>query len=206
MVIVNTVVLVKARFGLGEVEVASALAAFGGGSMVAAFVLPSLLEKVADRTAMLTGATVLVVGTGIGALLPSYALLLPLWLIIGFGYSVAQTPSGRLLRRSAHAEDRPAIFAAHFALSHACWLICYPLAGRFGAVMGLPSTFIVMSLVGLAGVALTLWLWPASDPSDVAHDHPSLPPDHPHLRTHADQGRHHHQLILDDLHRIWPKG
>ena len=206
MVIVNTVVLVKARFGLGEVEVASALAAFGGGSMVAAFVLPSLLEKVADRTAMLTGATVLVVGTGIGALLPSYALLLPLWLIIGFGYSVAQTPSGRLLRRSAHAEDRPAIFAAHFALSHACWLICYPLAGRFGAVMGLPSTFIVMSLVGLAGVALTLWLWPASDPSDVAHDHPSLPPDHPHLRTHADQGRHHHQLIVDDLHRIWPKG
>ena len=56
MVIVNTVVLVKARFGLGEVEVAWALAAFGGGSMVAAFVLPSLLEKVADRPAMLTGA------------------------------------------------------------------------------------------------------------------------------------------------------
>ena len=45
MVIVNTVVLVKARFGLGEVEVAWALAAFGGGSMVAAFVLPSLLGK-----------------------------------------------------------------------------------------------------------------------------------------------------------------
>ena len=112
MVIVNTVVLVKARFGLGEVEVAWALAAFGGGSMVAAFVLPSLLEKVADRPAMLTGAAVLVVGTAIGALLPSYALLLPLWLVIGFGYSVAQTPSGRLLRRSAHAEDRPAIFAA----------------------------------------------------------------------------------------------
>ena len=132
MVIVNTVVLVKARFGLGEVEVAWALAAFGGGSMLAAFVLPSLLEKVTDRAAMLTGATVLVVGTGIGALLPSYALLLPLWLVIGFGYSLAQTPSDRLLRRSAHAEDRPAIFAAHFALSHACWLICYPLAGRFG--------------------------------------------------------------------------
>ncbi|MDW2311222.1 MFS transporter [Vibrio sp. 1075] len=174
--------------------------------MLAAFVLPSLLEKVTDRAAMLTGATVLVVGTGIGALLPSYALLLPLWLVIGFGYSLAQTPSGRLLRRSAHAEDRPAIFAAHFALSHACWLICYPLAGRFGAVMGLPSTFIVMSLIGLAGVVLALWLWPASDPSDVVHDHPSLPPDHPHLRTHADRGKHHHQLIVDDLHRIWPKG
>lgn len=206
MVIVNTVVLVKARFGLGEVEVAWALAAFGGGSMVAAFVLPSLLEKVADRPAMLTGAAVLVVGTAIGALLPSYALLLPLWLVIGFGYSVAQTPSGRLLRRSAHAEDRPAIFAAHFALSHACWLICYPLAGRFGAAMGLQSTFVVMSLIGLAGVALALRLWPASDPSDLAHDHPNLSADHPHLRQHANQGGHHHVLVVDDLHRIWPKG
>ena len=206
MVIVNTVVLVKARFGLGEVEVAWALAAFGGGSMVAAFVLPSLLEKVADRPAMLTGAAVLVGGTAIGALLPSYALLLPLWLVIGFGYSVAQTPSGRLLRRSAHAEDRPAIFAAHFALSHACWLICYPLAGRFGAAMGLQSTFVVMSLIGLAGVALALRLWPASDPSDLAHDHPNLSADHPHLRQHANQGGHHHVLVVDDLHRIWPKG
>ncbi|MEN1529662.1 MFS transporter, partial [Pseudomonas aeruginosa] len=98
--------------------------------------------------------------------------------VIGFGYSVAQTPSGRLLRRSAHAEDRPPLFAAQFALSHACWLICYPLAGRFGAAFGLQSTFIVMSLIGLAGVVLALMLWPAGDPSDIAHDHPDLPPDH----------------------------
>ena len=59
--------------------------------------------------------------------------MLALWLVLGLGYSAAQTPSGRLLRRSAHAEDRPAVFAAQFALSHACWLICYPLAGQMGA-------------------------------------------------------------------------
>lgn len=99
MVIVNTVVIVKARFGLGEAEVAWALAAFGGGSMIAAFALPGLLNKLADRPVMVTGAAVLVIGTAIGALIPSYVLLLPLWLVIGFGYSVAQTPSGRLLRQ-----------------------------------------------------------------------------------------------------------
>ena len=55
-------------------------------------------------------------------------------------------------------------------------------------------------------VALALRLWPASAPSDLTHDHPNLPADHPHLRTHADQGRHHHSLIVDDLHRIWPRG
>jgi hypothetical protein len=36
-----------------------------------------------------------------------------------------------------------------------------------------------MSLIGLAGVALALRLWPASDPSDLAHDHPNLSADHP---------------------------
>ena len=121
-------------------------------------------------------------------------------------YSLTIEPLGRTIEVNDGQTILDAALREGIYLPHACWLICYPLAGRFGAVMGLPSTFIVMSLVGLAGVALTLWLWPASDPSDVAHDHPSLPPDHPHLRTHADQGRHHHQLILDDLHRIWPKG
>lgn len=163
MVIVNTVVLVKARFRLGEAQVAWALAAFGLGSMIAALTLPKLLEQRADRPVMIAGAAMLVLGTAAGAWLPSYALLLPLWLVIGIGYSVAQTPSGRLLRRSAPSEDRPAIFAAQFALSHACWLICYPLAGRFGAALGLQLTFIVMSLIGGTGLVLALRLWPAHE-------------------------------------------
>ncbi len=202
MVIVNTVVIVKAGFGLADAEVAWALGAFGGGSMIAALTLPKLLESVPDRPVMILGAAVLVIGTAIGALIPSFTLLLPLWFVIGFGYSVAQTPSGRLLRRSAQAEDRPAIFAAQFALSHACWLIAYPLAGRFGAGMGLPATFVLMSVIGLAGVLLALRLWPAGDPSDIAHEHPDLPADHPHLREHGPA--HHHALIIDDLHRHWP--
>ncbi|WP_298018187.1 MFS transporter [uncultured Castellaniella sp.] len=206
MVIVNTVVIVKARFALGDTEVAWALAAFGAGSMIAALTLPGLLSKIPDRPVMVTGAAVLVLGTAIGALISSYELLLPLWLVIGFGYSVAQTPSGRLLRRSAHSEDRPAVFAAQFALSHACWLICYPLAGRFGAAFGLQSTFLIMSLLGFLGVVLALHLWPASDSSNIAHEHPDLPPDHPHLLEHTSRGEHRHLLIMDDLHRSWPHG
>ena len=197
--------------------------------MVAAFALPRLLDKIADRPVMIAGATMLVVGTAAGAMIPTYAVLVVIWFVVGFGYSVAQTPSGRLLRRSAHPEDRPAVFAAQFALSHACWLICYPLAGRFGAAFGLQSTFIIMSLIGLVGVGLALWLWPARDSSDIAHDHPDLPGragpgargpgpgpgrllvrsppalDHPHLREHADRGGHRHPMIVDDLHRDWAR-
>ena len=45
MVFVNTVVMVQAGFGLTQSAVALALASFGAGSMVAALVLPRLLEK-----------------------------------------------------------------------------------------------------------------------------------------------------------------
>ena len=206
MVIVNTVVLVKTGFGLSEPQVALALAAFGAGSMAAALTLPRLLDRLSDRPVMIGGASVLVIGTAAGTAAGSYGALLVLWLILGFGYSVAQTPAGRLLRRSAHPEDRPAVFAAQFALSHACWLICYPLAGYLGARAGMTAAFAFMAIIGLIGLALAWRLWPAGDPTDMAHDHPGLPIDHPHLREHGVTGQHHHPLVIDDLHRRWPVG
>src|SRR5829696_9578735 len=67
MVIVNTVVLVKAGLGLGDSEVAWALAAYGSGSMLAALALPRLLAEVPDRPVMLTGTGLLVVGMSLGS-------------------------------------------------------------------------------------------------------------------------------------------
>lgn len=72
------------------------------------------------------------------------------------GYSIVQTPSGRLLRRSAHAKVRPALFAAHFALSHAAWLITYPLAGWLGATIGLSWTAMVLGILSGHGVGVAL--------------------------------------------------
>jgi MFS family permease len=204
MVIVNTVVLVKARLGLGETEVALALAAFGGGSMVAALILPKLLDRVPDRPAMVTGGVILALGTALGPLAGSLPALMALWAVLGFGYSLTQTPSGRLLRRSAQPEDRPAIFAAQFALSHACWLLTYPLAGRLGAAFGLDETFLVMGGLAALGVVLALRLWPAGETGEILHAHPDLPPDHPHLREHGAAG-HLHAVVIDDLHHRWPQ-
>ena len=61
MVLVNTVILVKADLGLGDTQVAIALGAFGGGSMLAALVLPRILDTWADRPVMIGGAAILVV-------------------------------------------------------------------------------------------------------------------------------------------------
>ncbi len=206
MVIVNTVVIVQARLGLGETQVALALAAFGGGSMAAALLLPRLLEHVPDRPPMIAGAALLAAGTLAGPFVTSFGFLflMALWLVIGFGYSLTQTPTGRLLRRSAHPEDRPALFAAQFALSHACWLLTYPLAGRFGAGFGLDATFFLMAGLAALGVLAALRLWPANEPATLAHAHPELPPDHPHFKEHGRED-HRHPIVIDDLHWHWPE-
>lgn len=203
MVIVNTVVIVQAGFGLGQTHVALALAAFGAGSMVAALVLPRLLDRRPDRPTMIGGAGLLVLGMLAGPFVGSLPVLALLWLALGFGYSLTQTPSGRLLRRSAQPEDRPAIFAAQFALSHACWLVTYPLAGWLGATFGLSAAFLVMAALAATGILAAFSLWPASEPETVAHTHPDLAPDHPHLRSHGTSA-HSHLYAIDDLHKVWP--
>ncbi|WP_297973427.1 MFS transporter [uncultured Amaricoccus sp.] len=207
MVIVNTVVLVKSAFGRGDADVALALAAFGAGSMVAALVLPRLLERVPDRGAMLAGAGILAGGMLVGPIASDLGSLAPLWFVVGLGYSLTQTPTGRLLRRSAHAEDRPALFAAQFALSHACWLAAYPLAGRLGAAAGFEVTFLVMAVLSALAVLVASRLWPAADPDIVPHAHTDLEAGDPHLSAAPldEQGRHVHAFVIDELHTVWPR-
>lgn len=211
MVIVNTVVIVQGAFGLPQWSTALALAAFGGGSMLAALALPLLLEAIPDRTVMLASVGLLVAGlfAGLfaGLALAGYGALLALWLMLGLGYAAAQTPSGRLLRRSARPEDRPAVFAAQFALSHACWLVTYPLAGWLGAAAGQPAAFLIFGLIAGVALAGAAVLWPARDPDVVAHRHPGLSDDDPHWAQGARRGgqRHAHAFVIDDLHPQWPR-
>lgn len=203
MVYVNTVVLVKARLGLGEEAVALAFAGFGAGSMLAAFLLPRILTRLDDRPVMIGGAALMVAGVALVPLVGSLASLIALWAAIGFGFSLTQTPIGRIINRSAREADRGAVFAAQFALSHACWLVTYPLAGWIGAGAGLSVAALVLAIIGAAGVVAVLRLWPAQDQSVLPHDHPDLPHDHPHLAEHGPQ--HTHPIVIDDLHRRWPR-
>ncbi len=210
MVFVNTVVLVKSALGGTDGNVALALACFGGGSMAAALLLPRLLDRLPDRRIMLSSAGMLaavlvflglIMTTSRGSEGVRYALL-PTWAVLGIGYSAVMTPSGRLLRRSAGAADRPAVFAAQFALSHLCWLLTYPLAGWLGLAIGLAGTLFALAIVALAGVGLAWRLWPAADPDVIRHEHANLAADHPHLDS--EKRIHTHAFVIDDLHVRWP--
>ncbi|OPH82885.1 MFS transporter [Nitrobacter vulgaris] len=181
MVIVNTVVLVRGVLGRPDGDVAIALACFGGGSMFAALLLPSMLDRLPDRAVMISAAGLLIAQLVIlSAILRGNApqslwlLLLGLWALMGAGYSAVQTPTGRLLRRSADTSDRPAVFAAQFALSHACWLLTYPLAGWLGETAGLSFTALVLAVVTLVGVTGASLMWPANEPEVIENNHPDV--------------------------------
>lgn len=206
MVIVNTVVYVQGLFDLGERQTALAMAAFGGGSMLVALTLSNMLHRTTDRSAMLAGTILLTLSMLGAAALQDFAWLIVVWFVAGLGYSLAQVPSGRLLRRSTHEGDRPAIFAAQFALSHACWLITYPLAGRFGSLMGLPATALLLAGIAALAAMAAIRLWPSDDPETIEHRHSGLAPDHPHLKMgeHLAAKCHRHAYVIDELHPHWP--
>ena len=225
MVIVNTVVLVRDRLGGTESDTALAFAAAGAGSMLVALALPRLLDRLPRRPLMLIGGGLLGCGLLLGLAAPGFPALLMVWFVLGAGASLVQTPAGLLLRRSAREEDRPAIFAAHFALSHACWLVAYPLAGWLGAAFGLSTAFLVLGIVAVAATISAFAIWPR-DLRALEHQHPAMEHEHLHVHDahhqHAHEGwegpephrhphrhaplRHKHAYVIDLHHPVWPRG
>ncbi|MEU9852231.1 MFS transporter [Streptomyces sp. NPDC047974] len=218
LVLVDTVVLVQDGLGRPAGDVSLALAAYGAGSMTVALLLPRVLGRTGDRALMLPAAGALAAALGLltAGLASGWAdahpaaawpALLLLWLCLGAATSAVLTPGGRLLRRSAAAADLPGLFAAHFSLSHGCWLLTYPLAGWLASRAGLAASAAALGVVALTAALAAARLWPRSDPEELAHAHPELPAGHPHMADAAGAGPvrvHVHAFRIDALHRHWP--
>ncbi|TFD71714.1 MFS transporter [Cryobacterium sp. Hb1] len=166
MVIVNTVVLVQSHFGRAQSDFALALACYGFGSMLVALALPRVLERFDDRNVMLLGCAVLptgllaLAGLVFAPLIPlTWSGLLVIWFVLGAATALILTPSARLLRRSSDETSRPAVFAAQFSLSHACFIVTYPLAGILGALLGLAPTASVLAGIGILSGIIAFRAW-----------------------------------------------
>lgn len=205
-VLVNSVVLAGARLGDAERHFPILMAFYGLGAALGAVVVPRMIEWLGDRRVMLSGAALHALA-GLGIVLPlGYAGYMALWVVFGLAASLVLTPGGLVIARSARGADRPAVFAAQFSLSHAGWLVAYPLAGQLAALAGLEPALLILSGLTVATALLAARVWPAQDPVAREHEHPELPEDHPHLRDAPGEGprhRHAHAFHIDDLHPDW---
>lgn len=172
-VLVQYVLIARQVYARGDGIAALLMAALGAGSITVAMLLPRALEALPERALMLAGGGVLTVATaglapalhadGAGGLV----LVGALCALVGGGWAAAETPVGRIITRTTPEADRPAVFAAQFSLSHACWLIAYPLAGWLG-VFGLGKAALALAGLSAAALAATAALWPSRTPA-AAH-------------------------------------
>lgn len=154
-VLVNTVVVVRAGLDLDASHLAVTLGAFGAGSMVVALLLPRVLDRAGALTVMLAGGAASTVALGVVTFTvsgPWWAVLV-VWAVLGAATSAVLTPSGSVVNDAVSADERPAAYAAHFSLSHACYLVAYPVAGVVGDVRGVATSTVVLAIVG-AGATL----------------------------------------------------
>ena len=160
IVLVNTVVYTKSALGLGDAALALTLGAYGVGSLLVALCIPRLVDRLGVTRTMLAGIAVVlagliaavavsavVAGTGAG-----WWALLATWAALGAGTSLINTPSSRLLAAASSPDDRNLVYTAQFALSHACFLVTYPIAGWVGAA-SLPGAALALTAIGVVGAA-----------------------------------------------------
>lgn len=205
-IFLNTVVFVQGNFGLPEHFTAIAYVAFGCGAAASSLLTPRLLDQITDRSAILVAGGGMSILTVLQYALPGFVGLLPVWFLMGAGYSIALIPASRVVRRSAAPDGLHHVFAAQVMQTHCCWLIAYMVVGLGSAAFGAHASAPLLGLLSLMCLAAAAALWPSDDPEDLPHSHDDLPLDHPHLceGVPVSATRHSHRFVIDDLHRHWP--
>lgn len=184
LVVVNTVVYVHDTLASSSAAVAVLLACYGGGSMIVALCLQQLLRRISDRRLMLTGAALISVTLVAVAILllvepgptAGWAAFAFAWMSLGVGASLINTPAARLVRYESESEpdSRPAVFAAQFSLSHACFFLTYPLAGWLGVLAGQPVAAGVLGALAVAATGAAARIWPTTRESVTTVQGPQL--------------------------------
>ncbi|SEF11462.1 MFS transporter [Jiangella alba] len=178
IVVVNTVNYVRDELGGTQADVSWMLAASGGGTLVVALLLPRVLDRVADRTVMMTGAGVLLTGVGAAVAMAatgvaSWGVTAPIWGLIGGGMALIVTPTGRVIRSSVDSSQLPGAFAAQFSLSHLAWLVTYPIAGWIGTSSGFTLAWAILGALAVAGLVTAVVVWPRAQAAPAAAPAPA---------------------------------
>ncbi|MDQ9172149.1 MFS transporter [Oxalobacteraceae bacterium R-40] len=174
--IVATVVYVKDVLAHSETAFALVMASLGLGSSMTALILGKMTGRYESasmgraelhwRRHRWTGIGLIAGGTILGLLLlpgiwqPPLLVFAFLWMLNGAGQALIAIPSTTLLAEHTSEKERGRVYAAHFALTHACWLITYPAIGHGVARFGAPATFSIAGVVCLAITLAAYWFKP----------------------------------------------
>ena len=131
-ILVNTIGYIKGTLNLHDTEYGYVMAAFGIGAAIAAFASGNLDRSKNKMASLMVGGGLVCVAIAFGNYVTFIPLLI-LWLIAGFGQTLAEMPSQILIAENIPKEEHGKVYGAHFAWSHLWWAFAYPIAGFTGA-------------------------------------------------------------------------
>lgn len=182
--IVATVAYVRDALGRGDTAFAFVMAALGLGSTVAAILLgratgryeQSVTNKtelhtrrhIWARRALIFGGVLLGALLLPGILVPPVFIFAVLWFLNGAGQALIAIPSSTLLAEHTDEAERGKAYAAHFALTHAFWLVTYPAIGYAASAFGTPATF---TAAGAVCLLITLFAFLLGRGAEEPHTH-----------------------------------
>jgi predicted MFS family arabinose efflux permease len=147
---------VKNDLRMSDTAYAWVMGAFGVGSVCGALVY-SRISTAARNFGVNASGPVMLLALAAVAIAPHYGVVMAAWALIGAGYSILGVRGSELLAEDSQGAERPHIFAAHFALSHAGWGLTYPLAGFLTTLLGFGNTAWIFAALLLC-VALPAWI------------------------------------------------
>jgi len=171
--IVVTVAYVQGVLGRTETTFTIVMAGLGLGSTVTALALGHATRRYERGTSgprlhgarhawaarsLVMGGAVLGLVLLPGRLVPPLGVFALLWVLNGAGQALIAISSATLLSEHTTEDERGRAYAAHFALTHAFWLVSYPAVGHAAARWGPRWTFtgagVVCLIVTAAAAAL----------------------------------------------------
>lgn len=130
-ILVNTVGYVKGQLHLNNQYYGYVMAAFGIGAAIAAFVAGNYDRSKNRVLSLLVGGVLVCLSIAFANYAPFFLFLI-LWLVAGFGQTLAEMPSQILVAEKIPEQEQGKVYGGHFAWSHLWWALAYPIAGFTG--------------------------------------------------------------------------
>ena len=161
-ILVNTVGYIKGQLHLTDKHYGYVMAAFGIGAAVAAFASGNV-DKSKNRIASLFVGAVMVCLSIAFANYVAFFPLLALWLLAGFGQTLAEMPSQILIAEKIEKEEHGKVYGAHFAWSHLWWTVGYPIACYTGTHFNRNEFVIGAAIAIVLFILIVLLFYPKSN-------------------------------------------
>lgn len=145
--------LIRAEFGVSNTLLGLLITAFSIASGASQYLMGILVDRIGARTVLIGGLTLLAGSVALMGLAPSYAVLLVLATIAGFGNAVFHPADYSILGATVRPERLGRAFGIHTFSGHLGWSTTPPVLIFLTSLWNWHVALVIIGLLGLVAAA-----------------------------------------------------